>query len=199
MAKEYIPTTSQEIGTQTLPSAEQQHITQKMENNVDKITPNMITNTGNISTKVIGNSVNTRFNEKPLGKIHQRGGGDNFLKIRHKKITGEKNKDVFQKYARHLARMIEYTKQNQEKLLLILEKIFKKTNKDLIINPELNEKTLSKIIEETRIIIINLYIKCEEDFQKGLQLFDNIIIETESETMNRQKEELKSQLMEALN
>ena len=43
----------------------------------------------------------------------------------------------------------------------------------------MDENTLQKITTETREIIVKLYIKCEEDFRKGLELFDDIIEEKE--------------------
>ena len=49
----------------------------------------------------------------------------------------------------------------------------------------MDETSLQKITTETREIIVQLYIKCEEDFRKGLELFDDLIEEKELEKINR--------------
>ena len=51
----------------------------------------------------------------------------------------------------------------------------KKQEKILTINPNLTEKLLQKLIKDARKIIIDLYISCETDFQKGLGLFEAIV------------------------
>ena len=51
----------------------------------------------------------------------------------------------------------------------------KKQEKVLTINPNLTEKLLQKLIKDARKIIIDLYISCETDFQKGLGLFEAIV------------------------
>jgi len=108
-----------------------------------------------------------------------------FLKVRHKAYTGKKSSDTFSKYANHLARMIQWAEQSQQKLLNILQKLFVPYEKTYKIHPELDENTLQKITTETREIIVKLYIKCEEDFRKGLELFDDIIEEKELQKINR--------------
>ena len=108
-----------------------------------------------------------------------------FLRVRHKAYTGKKSSDTFSKYANHLARMIQWAQQSQEKLLNILQKLFVQHEKTYKIHPTLNENSLEKITTETREIIVKLYIKCEEDFRKGLELFDDIIQEKEMEKINR--------------
>ena len=108
-----------------------------------------------------------------------------FLKVRHKAYTGKKTSDTFSKYANHLARMIQWAQQSQQKLLNILQKLFVPHGKTYTIHPELDENTLEKITTETREIIVKLYIKCEEDFRKGLELFDDIIEEKELQKINR--------------
>ena len=57
--------------------------------------------------------------------------------------------------------------------------------KTFTIHPNLDETSLQKITTETREIIVQLYIKCEEDFRKGLELFDDIIEEKELQKINR--------------
>ena len=47
--------------------------------------------------------------------------------------------------------------------------------KQLTINPKLNDESLQVLITKTRKILIELYITCEGDFQKGLEIFEAII------------------------
>ena len=108
-----------------------------------------------------------------------------FIRVRHKSYTGKKSSDTFSKYANHLARMIQWANESQQKLLNILKKLFVSDGKTYKIHPTLNEGSLEKITTETREIIVKLYIKCEEDFRKGLELFDDIIQEKEMEKINR--------------
>ena len=107
------------------------------------------------------------------------------------------------KYAHHLARMIEYATENEEKLMKIIGQLFTPIKKDgedtrFIVNPKLNQSLLDKITKDTRAAIVKLYIKCEEDFRKGLELFDDIIKEKELDRLNRQGNELSNQLDEEL-
>ena len=74
------------------------------------------------------------------------------------------------------------TEDNQTALLAIIDQLFvfvkdpQDPNKKLIvINPKLDNKLLSKLITDTRSIIIKLYSTCEKDFFKGLQLFEAIV------------------------
>ena len=40
---------------------------------------------------------------------------------------------------------------------------------------QLSDSTLNKIVVDTQILIMSLYISCEENFIKGLQIFEKII------------------------
>ena len=48
---------------------------------------------------------------------------------------------------------------------------------EITINPKLSDDMLNKIVKETQLSIINLYTTCEENFIKGLQIFEQIIDE----------------------
>ena len=78
--------------------------------------------------------------------------------------------------------MITKSKAREKSLLSIIKQMFsywldpKKQEKILkSINPNLTEKLLQKLIKDARKIIIDLYISCETDFQKGLGLFEAIV------------------------
>lgn len=98
-----------------------------------------------------------------------------------KKSHGPSKSKLFVEYAEHLANMIKKTKESEKQLINILEEIFvywidpKVKKKTLTINPKLNIDKLEEIIKKTRNIIMKLYIECEKDFQKGLNIFEAII------------------------
>jgi len=106
-------------------------------------------------------------------------------------------------YANNLNQMIISMNENHQKLLLVINTIFLKTeDKDngkdkgkdvstvIRINPELTEQMLQSIIEKVRTIIIELYVKCEEDFVKGLQLYEAIVNVQILDTTHKQIEQL---------
>jgi hypothetical protein len=92
-----------------------------------------------------------------------------------------KDFDLFQKYAKHIADMTMKNKQNEQKLVAILDQMFaywidpQTKVKELTISPELTYEKLDKLIPETRDIIIQLYVDCEKDFQEGLNMLEAII------------------------
>ena len=51
----------------------------------------------------------------------------------------------------------------------------KTREKGLTIKPNLTIQKLDEITKETRDIILELYLDCEKDFQKGLQIFESIV------------------------
>ena len=89
-------------------------------------------------------------------------------------------KDVlFVKYAEHVNNMMKTTATNQDKLYGILKKLFvrviKGKTEDIIINPTLTETSLQTLIDDARKIIVALYVKCETDYTKGLEIFEQIV------------------------
>jgi len=77
--------------------------------------------------------------------------------------------------------MISTAQTNQNALLGILDQLFVWTliegdvKKKISINPKLDEKTLDNLISNARNLIIKCYITCEEDFIKGLEIFEAIV------------------------
>jgi hypothetical protein len=90
------------------------------------------------------------------------------------------DKTLFAEYANNLKKMIISAKEKQEQLLQIINKLFisheNSEGKQYIrIHPHLTDQELQKFIENTRELIIELYLKCESDFTNGLQLYEAII------------------------
>ena len=114
-------------------------------------------------------------------------------------IIGPADNKMFQEYGKHTADMLKTAKANQNKLLGVIDKLFifrvnpKTKEREISIHPELTDEKLEQITEETRNFIISLYIKCEQDFQKGLALFEAIITEQTPLTAQRRINGLEKQ------
>jgi len=96
--------------------------------------------------------------------------------------NGTLKETLFKQYADNIKNMMKNTDDNQKKLLAIIDQLFvfmvdpqDSTKKLIVINPKLDNKLLSKLVVDTRTIILTLYTTCEEDFFKGLQLFEAIV------------------------
>ena len=87
------------------------------------------------------------------------------------------NDSLLTKYAKHISDTIERANNQQKLLIEVIDKIFGFTEdqQEIMIRPELNYEGLGIIVEETRKIIIDLYSTCEEDFQKGINLFEAMV------------------------
>jgi hypothetical protein len=104
------------------------------------------------------------------------------------------NKTLISEYARNLKQMIASTKEKQEQLLQIIHKIFinvKGSNGSqyIRVHPHLTDQELQKIIEKTRTLIVELYLKCESDFTNGIHLYEAII---ESRIFNATQMQIKN-------
>jgi hypothetical protein len=104
---------------------------------------------------------------------------------------------LFKDYADHINKMMETTESNQNKLLSQIDKLFvfnvnPITNaREVTIMPNLTDIDLQKIVEDTRQIIIDLYIKCETDFLTGLEIFEAIVEKQIMDTSQVQMQELQ--------
>lgn len=109
----------------------------------------------------------------------------------HRSYKGKPSDKLFKQYAEHIKQMTTQSQSHEQELLDIIKKLFaywldpKKQEKILTINPDLNEKSLQDLVVKARKYIIELYINCETDFQKGLQLFEAIVKAKMLETSQR--------------
>jgi len=90
--------------------------------------------------------------------------------------------ELFRKYGEHLKKMVKQTKGEQQKLIDILGEMFqsvvtlkKNVGTELVINNELNEKTLQKLVEKSRKTILNMLMECEKKYKEGILIFKEII------------------------
>jgi len=107
------------------------------------------------------------------------------------------NDALFTEYAKNIQQMIRTASNNQARLLEVINDIFTfvidpYSNKKIIrINPKLTEEMLQKCVEKTRRYIIELYIKCETDYVKGVKLYEAIVESKILYTTQRQIDTLK--------
>jgi hypothetical protein len=147
-----------------------------------------------ISPKISDISSNMR---SYLGNSQRGGGKFEIDELKKKQILAMRrdvhigSSDVFKNYANHLKYMIGFTKKTQRKLLDIINELFKSLDETFIINPELTEERLSELVVKTRNIIINMFLKCEQNFRRGLKLFDKIIIDKLTNQLKQQEIILK--------
>ena len=96
-------------------------------------------------------------------------------------VSGSLSNKLFAEYANNITKMIKNTNENQQKLLDIINKLFSysinsQTNqKEIHINPNLNETNIQEIIIETRAILMNLYLTCEIDYLNGVKIYEAIV------------------------
>jgi hypothetical protein len=106
----------------------------------------------------------------------------------NKPYTGTLKESLFAKYAEHIKTMIEKAKKSQTNLLAIIDRLFEfdynedTQKKEIIIKSDLTEEGLNKVVEDTRKIIIELYVNCELDFSEGLKNFEDIVYKTIKDT-----------------
>lgn len=109
------------------------------------------------------------------------------------KVPGTLKEELFQKYALTLQNMMRNSKDAQEALLGVLNNLFtydvdNTTDKKLVrVHPDLTESKLNDILAKTRHIIVNYYLSCETDYQKGVKLYETIV-------ENQMKDTLMSQI-----
>jgi hypothetical protein len=108
--------------------------------------------------------------------------------------------DLFAKYADNLRQSVDNANKNQDKLTDIINKLFSHTKdpqtqkKVVRVNPELTEDELQKVVVESRELIINLYLTCEQDFETGVNIYKAIVEQLGLDTIQRQTETLERQL-----
>ena len=120
------------------------------------------------------------------------------------KITGNIKDELFKKYANTIRDMIRKSHNVQSELLQIINQLFtyhtNKEGKQIIrINPKLDEPTLSSIVSNTRSIIINYYLTCEQDYTQGVKLYETIVENQIKDTTKSQIESLENAKNSLLN
>lgn len=133
-----------------------------------------------------------KFSDIKLREHHKKKGcSDGESGEYKKKYKGEFKDKLFGDYAKHIKKMMDNTQNNQDKLLSVIDRLFvfvnvtddsKPDKKVIMINHALTESKLQEVVEDARSIIMNLYITCEKDFLKGLEIFEAIVEKQISDT-----------------
>ena len=133
-----------------------------------------------------------KFSDIKLREHHKKKGcSDGESGEYKKKYKGDYKDKLFGDYAKHIKKMMDNTQKNQDKLLSVIDRLFvfvniadetKPDRKVIMINPGLTETKLQEVVEDARRIIMNLYITCEKDFLKGLEIFEAIVEKQISDT-----------------
>jgi len=90
-------------------------------------------------------------------------------------------KKLFEDYAENLKQMVQMTHKNQDDLLGIINLLFtyvidpQSQKRRIIVHPKLSESGLQEVVVKTRNTIINLYLKCENDYAMGVKLYQAIV------------------------
>ena len=144
-----------------------------------------------------------KFSDIPLRDFHRSKGcsKDGVFKNGY---TGTLKNKLFSNYADHLKQMMQTTTDNQSKLIGILDEIFviaynpRTRRKETVIKPTLKYAMLEDIVSKTRNIIVDLYVRCDDDFVKGLQLFEAIVEKQILDTSQAQIKILNTTIQETI-
>jgi hypothetical protein len=143
-----------------------------------------------------GKKLITSFSQIPLRDFHNSSGckkGGPYTK----EYKGSLKEKLFGDYAKHIKTMMQTANTNQDKLLEVVDDLFvfsinpKTDRKEIVVNPKLTASSLQDIVVKTRGIIVDLYLTCENDFLRGLEIFEAIVEKQIMETSQNQIEELE--------
>jgi hypothetical protein len=115
------------------------------------------------------------------------------------------NDKLFVEYAKNIQNMIQSASNKQSELLNVINDLFifvsdpYSDKKKIRVNPILTEDKLQKIVEKTRNIIIELYVKCEMNFVDNLKVYEAIIESKILETTKKQIENLEKKANTIIN
>jgi hypothetical protein len=138
-----------------------------------------------------------KFSDIKLRDYNKQNGCQGINPLFKKNYILSENDKLFVEYAKNIRDMIQTAANNQNKLLGIINELFIFVNqpygnkKKIRINPKLTEESLQKIIEKTRNIIIELYVKCELDYVNGIKLYEAIVESKILETTKNQIDNLE--------
>ena len=104
--------------------------------------------------------------------------------------------DLFIEYAKNLKDMLFHTNETHRKLLNIIDKLFMVGDIKIRIHPNLNDKRLQEIIDETRNLIVSSYLSCETDFTRGIELYEAIVEKMILQTSQSQLSALENSMVQ---
>lgn len=122
-----------------------------------------------------------------------------------KKITLSKNDKLFINFANNTNAMIQRASDTQNKLLDVINELFTYVidpftkKKKIRINPLLNDAKLQNVLEKTRKLIIDLYLRCELDYLNGVKLYEAIVESKSIDTTQNQVTTLENEKKKRIN
>ena len=141
----------------------------------------------------------TKFSDIKLRDYNKKSGCQGDSPIFKNKYTTSLKDNLYIKYADNIKNMIQSAADNQSKLLSIINDLFTYVidpysgKKVIKVNPKLNDDVLQKSVEKTRRYIVDLYIKCENDYVNGIKIYEAIVESKILETTQKQIESLKNE------
>jgi hypothetical protein len=132
------------------------------------------------------------FNDIKLKDYKQEKGCQGSNPILNTSMKGSLTNKLFLEYASNMVQMVKNANENQEQLLSVINKLFvysvnPMTNeKEIRVNPALNEENIHDIVLETRAIIMKLYLTCEIDYTNGIKIYEAIVEDKILETSQKQ-------------
>jgi len=141
----------------------------------------------------------TKFSDIKLRDYRSIKGCQGDTPVLKTKYTLSKNSKLFLQYAENTKNMIQNAANNQSKLLAVINELFTYvidpyTSKKVIrVNPKLTEESLQAAVEKSRRMIVNLYVKCENDYTNGIKLYEAIVEAKILETTKNQIVNLEKQ------
>lgn len=110
---------------------------------------------------------------------------------------------AFSNYATHIKTMVATAERYKAALLAVIDKLFLIVKTEagqpkITIHPALSNEELDKLVNQTRDIIVQLYLGCERDFYTGLKLLRVIIEEKMQENMEAALSTLKTETKTAI-
>ena len=103
---------------------------------------------------------------------------------------------LFVQYAKELKELIQNVESKQVEILKVLNSLFKfiVTNETeyVMINPNLNEEELDKIVLATRELIFKLYVDCQTKYTNIFNLYTTIV---KTKQMEQVGKELNQQII----
>jgi hypothetical protein len=128
-------------------------------------------------------------------------GSDPFFKFNY--VMNKKDK-LFADYANNIKQMIERAANKQNELLDVINVLFSfvldpyTQKRKIRINPKLTDESLQIVIQKTRKIIVDLYVGCEEDYLKGIKIYEAIVESKIIETTQKQIRNLEKKANELI-
>jgi hypothetical protein len=139
----------------------------------------------------------TKFSDIKLRDYSKTKGCQGNNPVLKNKYTINSKDKLFVDYAENTKKMIQSAADNQSKLLSVINEMFTYVidpysgKKVIRINPKLVDSSLQKVVEKSRRLIVDLYLKCETDYVNGVKLYEAIVESKIIETTQKQIETLK--------